>query len=106
MIKGGKRSVLIARLSTSKDSIKKFQGKCRGLWLIIKQVWYMPFIWSLAWFSYWLFQESIVMGQQLTQGSTFNQIGLAISIVAILIAGCMSGKSGEKNIKKTEKVAH
>lgn len=104
MIKGGKRSVLVARLSSSKDAITKFKSKCNGIWSIIKQVWYVPFIWSLAWFSYWIFQEAIVMGQPLTQGSTFNQIGLAVSIVAVLLAGYISGKSGEKNAEKTGNV--
>ena len=36
------------------------------------------------------------MGQSITQSNIFNQIGLAISIVAVLAAGYMSGKLGEK----------
>lgn len=104
MIKGLKRGVLAVRLYTSKDATSKFKSKCRDMWAIIKQVWYVPFIWSLAWFSYWIFQESIVMGHPLTQGSIFNQIGLAISIVAILIAGYISGKSSEKHFEKTGKI--
>jgi hypothetical protein len=97
MIKGDKRSVLVARLSSSKNAIAKIKSKCRVIWSIVKQVWYVPFIWSLAWFSYWIFQESLVMGQSITQSNIYNQIGLAISIVAVFVAGYTSGKSRDKN---------
>ncbi len=103
MIKRRKQGVLIAKLSTS-NKTAKFKDKCRNIWSIIKQVWYVPFIWSLAWFSYWIFHESMTLGQPLTQGSSFNYVGLAISITAIVVAGYISGKSGKNHVKAKEKV--
>lgn len=38
-----------------------------------------------------------MMGQSITQSNIFNQIGLAISIVAVFVAGYTSGKSRDKN---------
>jgi len=99
MIKGDKRGVLIAKLSASDEAISKLEKKCRNIWSIIKQVWYVPFIWSLAWFSYWLFQECIALGQPLAQGNPFNILGLFASIAAILAAGYISGKSHKKNLE-------
>lgn len=104
MIKGRKKGVLIAKLSTSDEASTKLKDKCRNIWSIVKQVWYVPFIWSLAWFSYWLFQESIALGQPLTQGNPINYLGLFVSIAAILIAGYISGKS-RKNLEIKRKIA-
>ena len=103
MIKDSRKGVLIAKLSTSNEAITKIKNKCKDIWLIIKQVWYVPFIWSLAWFSYWIFQESIVPEHSLTQGNYSNYLGLAISIAGILLAGYISGKSRNKDPKITGK---
>ena len=64
----------------------------------------MPFIWSLAWFSFWLFRDSIVLAQPLFQGSNSNYIGIAVSVVALLIKGYISGKSKEKQVATAEEV--
>lgn len=96
MIKRSKKGFPIAKLSTSNETITKFKGKCRDIWSFIKKVWYVPFIWSLAWFSYWMFYGAIVFNQALTHGDPLNYLGAAISIAALLIAGYVSRKSKEK----------
>jgi hypothetical protein len=87
--------------STSSGATTKFKDKCRDIWLFIKQVWYVPFIWSLAWFSYWICHDAIILGQPLPQITRTNFVGVTISIAAILFAGFIHRKSSEKIAKKT-----
>ena len=103
MIRRSKKGIPTAKLSTSPESGTRIKGKFREVWSFIKQVWYVPFIWSLAWFSYWVFHDIITLGQMQVQELNFNYIGLAISIIAVFIAGYISGKSRKKNNVKTEK---
>ena len=77
------------------------ESKSKDIWLYIKQVWYMPFIWSLAWFSYWIFHDVIVYNHSIFQLSTLNYFGVAISISALLIAGYVYGRSHKKQVEKT-----
>jgi len=80
------------------------QRKSKDIWLYVKQLWYIPFIWSLAWFSYWIFHEIIVLNQPLFQVDTLNCYGVAISILALLIAGYIYGRSRKKQIEKASEV--
>jgi len=82
-----KKTILIAKLSALNRAIASFKHKCRTAWSIAKQVWYIPFLWSLAWYSYWIFHGAIVLKTPLLQGNVLNYSGAAISIVALLIAG-------------------
>jgi len=61
--------------------------KFQAIWLVGKQIWYMPFIWSLAWYSYWIFHSAIVLKTPFYEGNTLNYVGAAISVAALLIAG-------------------
>ena len=103
LIERSKKGVLIAKLSASKDSTTKIKGKSREIWLFIKQVWYVPFIWSLAWFSYWIFHDIVVLSQPIIQVNKFNYIGVTISISAILFAGYIHEKSNKKSDEKAGK---
>ncbi len=104
MIKRSKKGVSIASLSTSNESTTDSKDKFRDIWSFIKQVWYVPFIWSLAWFSYWIFQETILLGQPITQGNSLNFLGAAISIGALFIKGWISGKSSKKTLESVGKI--
>jgi hypothetical protein len=73
-------------------NISKFKSVCENLWFISKQVWYVPFIWSLAWFSYWISHGLITLKQSPLQGNPLHYIGAAISITALLIAGHTTAK--------------
>jgi len=103
MIKRSKNSVPIAKLSTSNEAASEYKSKLAELWSFIKQVWYVPFIWSLAWFSYWIFQETVILGHPVTQGSSFNYIGFTISMIAIILKGWVS-KSNKENFEKREEI--
>ena len=104
MIKRSKNGVPVAKLSTSNEATTEFKSKLAELWSFIKQVWYVPFIWSLAWFSYWIFQENIILGHPITQGNYFNHIGFTISMIAIIVKGWIS-KSNKEKIKVRERIS-
>ena len=81
----------------SSQGIGKFRSTCQDLWELGRQAWYVPFLWSLAWFSYWIFHDVIVLNQ-LTQGTPVDFLGVSISISALLFAGYISGKSMTKRL--------
>jgi len=76
----------------------ELKSRCEDLWLFGKQVWYVPFFWSLAWFSYWISRDAILFNQPLTQVNPLNHLGAAISITALLIAGFTSAKSKKRAV--------
>jgi len=76
--------------------LTRLRTACRDLWLIAKQAWYVPFIWALAWFSFWIFRDFVVLNYALAQGNPSNYVGAAISITALLAAGIVSAKSRKK----------
>lgn len=104
MIKRSKNGVPVAKLSTSNQTVTKFKSKCSEIWSFIKQVWYVPFIWSLAWFTYWIVQENVILGNPITQGSYLNYIGFTISTIAIVVKGWISKKSNMENVEKKGKI--
>ncbi len=83
---------LVKKMSNpSSQGIGKFRSTCQDLYSLGKQAWYVPFIWSLAWFSYWTFHDALVL-KQITQGTPSALLGLSISISALLFGGYVSGK--------------
>ncbi len=73
------------------QGIGRFRSTCQDLWSLGMQAWYVPFVWSLAWFSYWTFHDALVL-KQITQGTPSALLGLSISISALLFGGYVSGK--------------
>jgi hypothetical protein len=62
------------------------QTKYKELWFYYKKIWYMPFIWSLTWFSYWIFHDIVVLKTPPIQVNPVNYVGTIISIAFILAA--------------------
>jgi hypothetical protein len=87
MINQSKKAVLMAKLAALNQTIANFKAKCQPAWLIIKQTWYIPFLWSLAWYSYWIFHSAIVLKIPFYEGNTSNYVGVAVSVTALLAAG-------------------
>ena len=98
MANRNREDVLLPKRSTLNEATTGIKRRCKSIWLLIKQVWCIPFIWSLGWFSYWIFYSVIVLNQLLTQVNPLNYVGIAISIGALLIAGYISGKSINKKV--------
>jgi len=87
MINRGKKAVLAAKLSALSQALSNLKCKCQTVWFIVKQIWYIPFFWSLAWYSYWIFRSAIVFNTPLLQINATDYLGAIISIVALIIAG-------------------
>lgn len=102
MIKRSKNGVPIAKLSTSNEATTELKRKFAELWSFIKQVWYVPFIWSLAWFSYWIFQENVILSHPVTQSNYFNYVGFTVSMIAIIVKGWISKSNKENNEERAK----
>jgi hypothetical protein len=56
------------------------------VWHTYKQIWYVPFIWSFAWYSYWIIFDIAVWNKPLAQLNLLNCIGATTSAIFILAA--------------------
>ena len=75
------------KLSALNQSMANFRSKCGIIWSVCKQLWYIPFLWSLAWYSYWIFHSAIVLNTPILQGNILDYLGAAVSVAALLVAG-------------------
>ena len=100
MIKRSKNGFPVAKLSASNETMTRFKRKCAEIWSFVKQVWYVPFIWALAWFTYWIVQENVILSQPITQGNYINFVGFIISMIAIVAKGWISKKSKKDHVKE------
>jgi hypothetical protein len=55
-------------------------------WHTYKQIWYVPFIWSFTWYSYWIIFDIVVWNKPLAQMNLLNCIGATTSAIFILAA--------------------
>ena len=51
---------------------------------VCKQIWYVPFIWSLAWYLSWIFFSVAIWHKPLAQVNPLNYVGAATSIAVPL----------------------
>jgi hypothetical protein len=59
---------------------------CRNIFLLYKQIWYVPFFWTLTWYTYWILRAILFLNTPLTQVNPVNYTGAAISTTILLIA--------------------
>ena len=48
VISQSKKAVFMAKLVALNQAVANSKAKCQHAWLIIRQTWYIPFLWSLA----------------------------------------------------------
>lgn len=48
-------------------------------------MWYVPFFWSLTWFSYWILHEVLILNTPLIQVNPVNCVGAVTSILVLLL---------------------
>jgi len=101
VIDDSKKAGILAKLSSMNQTVATFKAKCQPAWFVIKQAWYIPFLWSLAWYSYWIFHSGIVLKTPLHEGNNLNYIGAGLSISALLIAGYNARRPIIKSVKTT-----
>jgi hypothetical protein len=56
------------------------------VWQTYKQIWYVPFIWSFMWYSYWIIFDSVIWNKPLAQFNLLNYIGATTSAIFVLAA--------------------
>jgi hypothetical protein len=86
MVSRAKKTFANVKLSALDQTILVLSNRCRDIWLLYTQIWYVPFIWSLSWFSFWILRGAVVFNKSLVQGNPVNYFGAIISIVALLLA--------------------
>jgi len=98
VISQSKKAVFMAKLVALNQAVANSKAKCQHAWLIIRQTWYIPFLWSLAWYSYWIFHSAIVLKTPFYEGNTLNYVGAAVSAAALLVAGYRAKKPIKKSV--------
>ena len=99
------KDILTTKLSKLNSAFANFRNKFKTVWFVLKQVWYVPFIWSLAWYSYWIFRNTIVLKTPLMQVNPTDYLGVAISIVALIVAGHRSRAPTSKSVATAAKAS-
>jgi hypothetical protein len=56
-----------------------YGSSTKKIFLLCKQIWYVPFFWALTWFTYWILRATLVLGTPLAQLNPIDLIGAAIS---------------------------
>jgi hypothetical protein len=70
---------------------------CRNIFSLYKQIWYVPFFWTLTWYTYWILRAILFLNTPPTQVNPVNYTGAAISTTILLIATPRLGTTIRKN---------
>jgi hypothetical protein len=81
-----KKTFANVKLPGLNQTILVLNNKFRDIRLVCKQIWYVPFIWSLSWFSFWILRDVVVLNKSVVEANPVNYFGAIISIVALLLA--------------------
>ena len=85
MVSRAKKTGLNLRLIAAYQIGVSLGDKYRDILSILKQMWFVPFFWSLTWFSYWIIRDILVLNASLTQVKPINLAGEAVSISVLLL---------------------
>jgi hypothetical protein len=69
----------------------------KNILLLCKQIWYVPFFWTLTWFTYWILRATIILNTPLTQLNPLDLTGVAISTLILILATPRLGTKIRKN---------
>jgi hypothetical protein len=86
MVSRAKKNCLNLRLIAAYQIGVNLGDKCRDILSILKQMWFVPFFWSLTWFSYWMIRDVLVLNASLTQVKPMNLAGAVVSMSVLLLA--------------------
>jgi hypothetical protein len=96
MVSRAKKAGLNLKTIAAYQTSLSLGGKRRDILSIIKQMWFVPFFWSLTWFSYWIIRDLFVLNTSLTQIKPLNLAGAVFSIIVLLLATPRLGTSIRK----------
>jgi hypothetical protein len=86
MVSRAKKTGLNLRLIAAYQIGVSLGDRCRDILSTLKQVWFVPFFWSLTWFSYWMIRDVLVLNASLTQVKPMNLAGAVVSMSVLLLA--------------------
>jgi hypothetical protein len=86
MVSRAKKNGLNLRLIAAYQIGVNLGDKCRDILSILKQMWFVPFFWSLTWFSYWIIRDVLVLNSSLTQVKPINLAGAFVSMSVLLLS--------------------
>lgn len=69
-----------------KPTVSSLGKICRNILLIFRQMWYVPFFWSLTWFLYWLIRDILILKMSIIDVNPFHYAGMGISVSVLLLA--------------------
>jgi hypothetical protein len=104
MIGRPRKTLLASKVSALTKAVANVKGKCQTIWHFGKQVWYIPFLWSLAWYSYWIFRSVIVLKTPLLQINAIDYFGAVVSMAALLVAGYRAKGPIKKSVAKITQI--
>ena len=81
-----KKPIPKVKLSALDSVLTYFRCRYNDVWLICKKVWYVPFIWSLTWYMFWILRDVAVFNKSFADCNVLNYFGASISIVALMVA--------------------
>ena len=96
MVSRAKKAGLNLRSIAAYQTGMSLSSKDRDILSIIKQMWFVPFFWSLTWFSYWIIRDIFILNTSLTQIKPLNLAGAVFSISVLLLATPRLGTSIRK----------
>lgn len=79
-----KDKMLLSKMSLKLTMLSAVLAKHQEIWLLCKQIWYVPFIWSLTWFSFWTFRDIAIWHTSPLQVNPLNYVGLCTSTAVLL----------------------
>jgi len=86
---------------TVSQTTPRYGSSTKKIFLLCKQIWYVPFFWTLTWFTYWILRATIILNTPLTQLNPIDLTGAIISTSILILAIPHLGKT----IRKTSALA-
>jgi gas vesicle protein len=101
VVSRAKKPILNLKLNALPQTTTNPITTIENILLLCKQIWYVPFFWTLTWFTYWILRATIILNTPLTQLNPINLIGAIISTSILILASPRLGKT----IRKTSALA-
>jgi hypothetical protein len=111
VVSRAKKPILNLKLNSLPQVTTNPINTIENILLLCKQIWYVPFFWTLTWYSYWILRATIILNTPLTQLNPLDLTGAAISTSILILAtprlgtiirknSVLAAKNATTNIKK------
>ena len=83
----------ITTVMNAADSVGAATGsRWHKILKLLKEIWYIPFVWSLTWYLYWTIRDVVVFNRGLLEITPWNYVGIVASVTALLMNSSTVGK--------------